>query len=161
MSQGRGVAEYFEAVIAAGGPAKRAAAWMQQDVLRTLKEKQIEIQDFEISPNSLAELLKAIESGPLDTSRGREIFQTLLDNPKLDVKAIVSALGIVAVDDDEIESLCKELLLANPDVVKKVQAGNVKALGSLAGQAKKRNPNADLRMVQERCLAMIQSAHSG
>lgn len=160
VSQGRGVAEYFEAVIVAGGPVKRAAAWMQQDVLRTLKEQQIEIQDFSIAPSSLAELLKAIESGLLDTARGREIFQKLLDDPTQQVNTVIQSLGIIAVDANEIESLCRELLDANPDVVKKVQAGNIKALGSLAGQAKKKNPNADLRLVQDRCLAMIQSAHS-
>ncbi len=160
VSQGRGVSDYFEAVVAAGGPAKRAAAWMQQDVLRTLKELQIEIKAFPILPSSLAELLKAIESGPLDTARGRELFQKLLNDPKLEITALVQSLGIVAVNADEVDALCRELLEANPDVVKKVQAGNVKALGSLAGQAKKKNPNADLRMVQERCLALIQSLYT-
>ena len=157
VSQGREVAEYFEAVIANGGSAKRAAAWMQQDVLRTLKELQISVRDFAILPSTLAELLKAIESGKLDTTRGREVFQKLLNDPKQTVDAIIEALGIVAVDADAIETLCRELLAANPDVVEKVQAGNAKAIGSLVGQAKKKNPNADPRQIQDRCLAMIQA----
>ncbi len=157
VSQGRGVAEYFEAVIANGGSAKRAAAWMQQDVLRTLKEQQIEIGSFSIAAKTLAELLKAIESGKLDTTRGREVFQKLLSNPQQSVDTVIQSLGIVAVDDSEIETLCRELLAANPDVIEKVKAGNAKAIGSLVGQAKKKNPNADPRQIQDRCLAMIQT----
>jgi len=158
ISQGRDVAEYFEAVISAGGTAKRAASWMQQDVLRTLKEQQIGMNDFSISPTVLADLLKAIESGKLDTTRGREVFQKLLGDPKQSVDAVIQSLGIVAVDADEIESLCRELLAANPDVVEKVKAGNAKAIGSLVGQAKKKNPNADPRQIQDRCLAIIQAS---
>ncbi len=157
VSQGRDVAEYFEAVIASGGSAKRAAAWMQQDVLRTLKEQQIEISKFSISASSLAELLTAIESGKMDTTRGREVFQKLLSNPKQSVDATIQSLGIVAVDANEIETLCRELLAANPDVIEKVKAGNAKAIGSLVGQAKKKNPNADPRQIQDRCLVMIQA----
>ncbi len=156
VSQGRGVAEYFEAMLDLGAPAKRAASWMQQDVLRELKDRQISIDSFVIKPAKLAELLKAIESGKLDTTRGREVFQSLLSNAELSVDAIIQSLGIVAVDADEIESLCKDLLAANPDVVDKVKAGNTKAVAALIGQARKKNPNADPRQVQERCLALIQ-----
>jgi aspartyl-tRNA(Asn)/glutamyl-tRNA(Gln) amidotransferase subunit B len=156
VSQGRGVAEYFEAILAAGGPAKRAASWMQQDVLRTLKDQSIGIEAFPIKPPKLAELLSTIESGKLDTSRGREVFQKLMADASQSVEAIIKSLGIVSVDAGEIEALCNELLAANPDVIEKVKAGNSKAVAALIGQAKKKNPNADPRQVQERCLAMIQ-----
>lgn len=156
VSQGRDVAEYFEAMLTLGAPAKRAASWMQQDVLRVLKDRQIAIAAFPIKPAKLAELLKAIESGKLDTTRGREVFQKLLENTELSVDSIIQSLGIVAVDAGEIETLCRDLLAANPDVVDKVKAGNTKAVAALIGQARKKNPNADPRQVQERCLAMIQ-----
>src|SRR5690606_36537713 len=34
VSQGRGVVEYFQAAVAAGGVAKRVSSWIQQDLLR-------------------------------------------------------------------------------------------------------------------------------
>jgi aspartyl-tRNA(Asn)/glutamyl-tRNA(Gln) amidotransferase subunit B len=158
VSLGRSVSGYFEAAVAEGAPPKRAASWMQQDVLRVLKDKQISVDAFPIYPAKLAELLKAIEAGKIDTSRGREVFQNLLENSGLSVDDIIQSLGIVAVDASEIDNLCKELLAANPDVVEKVKAGNFKAVAALIGQARKKNPNADPRQVQERCLALIQSS---
>jgi aspartyl-tRNA(Asn)/glutamyl-tRNA(Gln) amidotransferase subunit B len=53
--------------------------------------------------------------------------------------------------------LCKELLAENPDVIEKVKAGNTKAVAALVGQAKKKNRNADPRVLQEICLKMIAS----
>lgn len=157
VAQGRLVADYFQSVVSSGGPSKRAAAWMQQDVLRTLKDQQISIEQFTVTPERLAELLKAIEAGAIDTTRGREVFQILLQKPTTTVADAIASLGIVQVDSGEIEALCRELLAANPDVIAKVKAGNAKAIGSLVGPAKKKNPNADPRKIQELCLAIIQS----
>ncbi len=133
---------------------------MQQDVLRTLNDQQIGIEDFRLAASALADLLKAIESGQIDTTRGREVFQKLLADPRQSVAQAIDSLGIVAVAADEIDALCRELLAANPDVVQKVKSGNAKAIGSLVGQAKKKNPNADPRAIQDRCLAIIASESS-
>jgi aspartyl-tRNA(Asn)/glutamyl-tRNA(Gln) amidotransferase subunit B len=153
--QGRRVADYFEELIEAGASAKRATSWMLQDVLRTLNDRQIAINDFPLTSDRLAELLKAVEDGKLDTTRGRDVFQYLLTNSQSTIDAAIAALGITSVDSNELETICRELLAANPDVVAKVKDGNVKALGALVGQAKKRNSNADPRQVQEICLKII------
>ncbi len=130
---------------------------MLQDVLRTLNESQAKIEAFPITSKKLAELLQTIESGTLDTTKGRDVFQYLLKHPQAAIADSITALGIKEVDSSELETICKELLDANPDVVAKVKDGNVKALGALVGQAKKRNPNADPRQVQDICLRIIQS----
>ncbi len=49
VSQGGGVTRYFEEMIAKGASPRRAAAWMQQDVLRTLKDRELEIEAFPLS----------------------------------------------------------------------------------------------------------------
>jgi aspartyl-tRNA(Asn)/glutamyl-tRNA(Gln) amidotransferase subunit B len=155
VAQGRSVAEYFEATIAAGAPAKRASAWMQQDILRTLKDQEITIQQLAVTPGRLAELLVTIEAGTLDTSRGREVFQSLLKDPSLNVAQAIDRLGIRSADATEVEALCRELLRTNPEVVAKVKSGNPKALASLIGPAKKINPNADPRQIQDICNRLI------
>jgi aspartyl-tRNA(Asn)/glutamyl-tRNA(Gln) amidotransferase subunit B len=157
VSQGRGVSTYFEDCIRAGATAKRASAWLQQDILRTMRERNVAIEQFPIAAPKLAELLIAIESGKLDTTRGRLVFQHWLDNAGLSLAETEKVLGFEQVDDSELESICRELLIASPDVVKKVRDGNPKALGSLVGQAKKRNANADPRTVQDICMRLIQS----
>lgn len=157
VQQGRGVVRYFLDVVHSGTTSKRASAWMLQDVLRTLNEQQIEIAQFPIPPNSLGSLLSAIDSGKLDTARGREVFNLLLQDPKIDLTQSIESRSVVQVDSRALEELCRQLLSENPDVVSKVLSGNEKAIASLIGQAKKKNKDADPRKVQEICLAMIQS----
>ena len=103
-------------------------------------------------------MLKAVDDGVLDTARGREVYNKLLDAPELELAKLIADHAVVAIDGSELESLCKELLAENPDVIEKVRGGNVKAIASLIGQAKKKNKNADPRQVQEICLRLIQES---
>ncbi|MCC6512209.1 MAG: Asp-tRNA(Asn)/Glu-tRNA(Gln) amidotransferase subunit GatB [Pirellulaceae bacterium] len=155
VSQGRELVEYFLTAVKAGAPAKRISSWIQQDVLRTLKEQDWTISSLPVSAQKLAELVSAIEAGQFDTSRGKEVFQYWCQHPEADLAAARSALGIIAVDRGEIETLCRELLAENPHIVEQVRGGNAKALGSLMGLARKKNPNADPRQVRELCEKMI------
>jgi aspartyl-tRNA(Asn)/glutamyl-tRNA(Gln) amidotransferase subunit B len=155
IQQGKPVVEYFLDCIGAGALPKRMSAWMLQDVLRTLNDRSIGIELYPVSPKNMAQLLGAIEQGRLDTSQAKEALAKLLEAPNLSVDAAIESLGIVRVDAQELESLCIELLTQNADVIEKVKAGNNKAVAALVGQAKKKNRNADPRLVQEICLKLI------
>lgn len=157
VSQGLDVTDFFEDLIRAGASAKRASSWMQQDVLRFLKENDTGIASFPLSAQRLGNLIRAIDQGELDSARSKEVFQYMASNIQASVADAIQSLGITQVDQNEMESLCKELLEANPDVVAKVKAGNAKAIGSLVGQARKRNSNADPRIVQDICLKLIET----
>lgn len=157
VSQGRGVVSYFDQMITAGASPKRSSSWMQQDVMRTLKEQAWEIDQFPLTPQRLATLLQAIDQGAIDNSRGKEVFQYWLDHPEQDLDAARQALGITSVDQGEIEQLCRELLQEHPAIVAQVREGNLKGLGSLIGAAKKKNPNADPKLVREMCQKLIEA----
>jgi aspartyl-tRNA(Asn)/glutamyl-tRNA(Gln) amidotransferase subunit B len=45
-------------------------------------------------------------------------------------------------------------LAANPKIVADIRGGNEKAAGALVGQARKRNPNANPKRVQELCVEL-------
>jgi len=155
IQQGRDSVDYYLALIANGATAKRSLAWMLQDVLRYLNDKGVNIGAYPIHPPKMAQLLKSIDAGRVDTSQAKQALSLLLEHPDWTVDQSIDALGIVRVDDSEMDSLCDLLLSENPDVVEKVKAGNAKAVAALVGQAKKRNRNADPRAVQEICLRKI------
>lgn len=157
VGQGRGVVDYFDQVVAAGGSAKRASSWVQQEILRVLNDGNLGIEEVPVSPKQLAELISAIDAGDLDTSKGKEVFQFWLENPGKSVEDAKEALGIKSVDKGELESLCRELLAENEKVVSQFKDGNTKALGALIGAAKKKNPNADPRLVRELCQQIIEN----
>ncbi len=154
VGQGRGLVEYFEQAARVCGNGKLAANWVQQDVLRTLNERQIPIEQFPVSAEQLGHLLQAVAARQLDTRRGREVLAEMIRSGR-SVEQAIDALGITQVDDSELEQLCRELVAANPKTVADVKAGRTKAVGALIGQAKKRNPNVDPARVREICLELI------
>ncbi len=153
-SQGRPMLDYFDQVASVSGDARRASAWIQQDVMRSLKEAGLTIDKFPVSGQQLGELLQKVVQGTLDNSKAREVFTHLMERGGT-IDQAISALGIQSVSNDELESLCKELLAANPRIVADVQGGNPKALGALVGQAKKKNANANPQTVREICERLI------
>ena len=159
VTQGRAMIEYFETVAQACGDGKRASSWLQQDVMRAMNDRQIGIEAFPVSAEQLGDLLQRVASGALDNSRARDVMAHLLDHPAT-VDGAISALGIEAVDSSEIESLCRELLEENPQVVEDVRGGKQQAVGSLIGKARGKNPNANPKEVRETLLRLIEAGAS-
>ncbi|MCY2993658.1 MAG: Asp-tRNA(Asn)/Glu-tRNA(Gln) amidotransferase subunit GatB [Planctomycetota bacterium] len=155
VNQGRRLVDYYIELAEVGGDGRRASNWAQQEVLRTLNERGITIDQFPIPAAALAELLRAVQAGDLDNSRAKDVFAEMLSSDK-SAAAAMQTLGIQRVDQSELIALCRQLLADNPRVVAEVQAGKQKALGALIGQAKKRNPNANPAQVQQICLQLIE-----
>ncbi|NBW86364.1 MAG: hypothetical protein EBR23_05940 [Planctomycetia bacterium] len=136
------------------GEGKVASNWMQQDVLRTLNERGGTLADFPVTPAQVADIIDRVQRGDFDTSRGREIFAEVLASGR-SVADVVDALGIAAVSEDDLVSLCRELLGANPKIVADVKGGKEQAAAGLIGQAKKKNANVNPGKVRELCLRLI------
>jgi len=154
VNQGRDLVAYFEDVATRVGEGKVASNWLQQDVLRTLNERNETIDAFPVRPDALADLIGRVQKGDFDTSRGREIFAEVLASGR-SVGEVVAALGIAAVGDDELVALCRELLAENPKIVADVKGGKEQAAAGLIGQAKKKNPNVNPGRVRATCLELI------
>jgi aspartyl-tRNA(Asn)/glutamyl-tRNA(Gln) amidotransferase subunit B len=155
VNQGRPVVDYFLDVAKRSGDAKAAANWVTQDVLRTLKDRGITIDAMPVGSTALADLIGKIKSGDIPGPRAREVFQAMLDQ-QVDAATAMSAIGIAAVDESELISLCQKLLAANPKTIADVKAGKAQAVGALIGQAKKQNPNVDPNRFRELCLQLIE-----
>lgn len=154
VNQGRTFVDYFEELASRSRDGKRASNWIQQDVLRTLNDRNITIDSFPVSAADLADLLNAIQAGELDNVRGRDVFEDMLAHGRTP-QASMKALGIEKVDESAIVDLCRELLDENPAIVADVKSGKQKAVGSLIGKAKAKNPNANPNQLRETCLRLI------
>ncbi len=154
VNQGIVAVKYYEELALKTGDAKMSSNWVQQDVLRVLKERDIEFDQFPISVERLAGLLKAIMNKEIDTTRAKDVFTQMLDSDK-DAQAIMKEMGIEKVDDSEIDNLAKEILEANPKAVEDLKNGVQKAVGALIGQAKKKNPNIDPGTFRAKCMELV------
>jgi len=154
VNQGRQLVTYYVDLADTCGDGKLASNWVQQDVLRMLKEQNLDIESFPVSAWSLADLLKKIKAGELDTTRGREVLSVMVGSGvSLDVA--MKELGIEKVDESALYDLCRKLVDANPKLVADVKAGKMQAAGAFVGQAKKANPNVNPGRVREICLELI------
>ena len=154
VNQGRGLVDYFLKLAAVSEDNKLAGNWVQGEVLRTLNELEITVDEFNISPEQLAGLLKLIQSGDLDSSKAKIVFTVMLESGK-SAADVVDEMGIEKVDQGELEDLCRQLIERNQRVVDDVKSGNEKAVGALIGQAKKENPNVNPGQVRQICLDII------
>lgn len=69
---------------------------------------------------------------------------------------VAASMGIADVGDDELMSLCRELVACNPKIVADVK-GKEQAAAGLLGQAKKKNPNVNPGKVRQLCLELIRA----
>ncbi|HJT33908.1 MAG TPA: Asp-tRNA(Asn)/Glu-tRNA(Gln) amidotransferase subunit GatB, partial [Pirellulales bacterium] len=122
VNRGRPLVDYYLEVAELSGDGKLASNWVTQDVLRELKERKLTIDEFPLRPAALADLLKKVQAGELDTTRGREVFITMLGSAK-SAAAVMAELGIEKVDESALVTLCQELVAANPKLVADVKAG--------------------------------------
>jgi aspartyl-tRNA(Asn)/glutamyl-tRNA(Gln) amidotransferase subunit B len=154
VNQGSALVDYFTDLAERIGDGKMASNWLQQDVLRTLGEQNIEIGQFPIKSEALADLMQRVKRGELDTSRGREVFADMVTSGK-SAADVMQARGIVQVDESELIAICREVVAANPKIVADVKSGKLQAAGNLIGQVKKRNANVNPARVKEICLELI------
>ena len=155
VNQGRALAGYFGELAQHCGDGKQASNWVQQSVMRMLKENNWTVEQFPVSAAELSELLKMVTAGTVDNSRARDVFAEMSGSGKSAMQAMES-LGIEKVDSSSTVDLCRQLLDENPAVVQHIKGGKLQAVGRLIGEAKKRNPNINPGKFRELCLEMIE-----
>jgi aspartyl-tRNA(Asn)/glutamyl-tRNA(Gln) amidotransferase subunit B len=153
VEQGQDVADYFDVVAKATGEYKLASNWIQQDVLRTVKEKKIALADFPVRPKGLAELLNRVKRKELNTNQGREVLAKLIEGEG-SLEEIIRAGGYGMVSDrDAIVAAVEAALAANPKAVEDLKGGKKKpdaVKGFLRGQVMKQTGGkADPALVGE------------
>ena len=99
----RALADYFEAVVKAGAPAKTAANWISTELLRRLNDSGREIDASPVSPAALADLLRRVEAGSITGASGKKVFAAMFESGK-SAEAIIAAEGLSQIQDTgEIE----------------------------------------------------------
>ena len=95
------------------------------------------IADCPIPPEALDELVNLIESGKVNGKQGKEIFAEMFASGKSAV-AIAQERGIEQLSDASVlETLCDEVIAANPKPAADFRAGNSASLNFLKGQVMK------------------------
>ena len=151
LTDDRTIAEYFEATLAAGAPAKQSANWIMGDISAYLNiNPGMAIGDLKLQPSALAELINLIEDSTISNKIGKDILPELLEKGG-SAKAIVASKGLVQISDPAvIESAVDEVISAFPDELAQFKSGKTKMLGFFVGQVlKKTGGKADPKLTNQ------------
>jgi aspartyl-tRNA(Asn)/glutamyl-tRNA(Gln) amidotransferase subunit B len=140
------LADYFEAVVAAGVEPKTAANWVMSDVMTTFNET----GGFPVSAARLAALVGLVRTGMVSHQAAKRVYAELAQSPDGDPAAVAERLGLVQVSDQSaLTTWVDEVLADNPGEVARYQAGETKLMGFFVGQVMKRSKGkADPKGVQ-------------
>jgi len=144
------LAAFFETTIAEGASAKLAANWLLNDLLGTLNEKKIKIENSPISPKALAGLIQLIDNSTINGKIAKDVLPLMLSENK-SADQIVKEKGLAQVQDTGlIEQIADKVIAANPKSVEDFKAGKKQALGFLVGQVMKESQGkANPKMINE------------
>ncbi|MFY9691875.1 MAG: Asp-tRNA(Asn)/Glu-tRNA(Gln) amidotransferase subunit GatB [Candidatus Acidiferrales bacterium] len=130
----RSLAEYFEATVKAGAPAKAASNWISGELLRRLNDAGKDISDCPLAPAALAELLAKIEKGEITAASGKKVFAQMFETGK-SAADIIAAEGFAQISDTSaIEKIAREIVAKNADNAAKYRAGNEGVFKFFVGQ---------------------------
>jgi aspartyl-tRNA(Asn)/glutamyl-tRNA(Gln) amidotransferase subunit B len=139
------IADYFEAVVAAGVDAKTAANWVLGDVMTGFNEQ----GEFGVTPARLAALVALVTDGTVSLSAAKKVFAALADTAD-EPSVVAQQLGLVQVrDEDALARWVDEVVAAHPDEVARFRGGDAKLVGFFVGQVMKRSQGrADPKGIQ-------------
>jgi aspartyl-tRNA(Asn)/glutamyl-tRNA(Gln) amidotransferase subunit B len=139
ISNEREMVIYFESLVHETKNYKSAANWLIGPVKSYLNEQQISIENFPVSPSSLAKLIDMVESGVVNFSTASSrILPELIKRNSADPFALASDLNLVQdKDSTSIEAWVDEVLSKMPAKVEEYKKGKKGLIGLFMGEVKK------------------------
>lgn len=133
LTENRYMADYYESVLTYINAPKPAANLILGEVRRVLNEQSIDIGDFPISAERLAELVSLKEQNVISSSAMQTIFNAMLDRNDT-ATALAQELNLMQVSDTSvIEPVVDRILGENPDKVAQYRGGKTGLLGFFVG----------------------------
>lgn len=131
----RSLSDYYEAAVQAyGSDPKRISNWLMNDVLRMLNERGLTAGELRLTPPYLAELVRLVDAGTVNTSTGKALLEKVQDSG-LAPSVIVAQEGLAQVSDrDAIQAVVAQIIAENPGQVAGYRGGKTGLIGWFVGQ---------------------------
>ncbi len=156
LTSEKALAEYFEAVVATSGDAKRAANWVLGVVLAALNARGGTIEQPPVSAARVAALIALEAEGTVSNSAARQLFTLLLD-ADADPRELAAREGLLKVTDDSaLVAWIDEVFAEMPVEAQRFLSGETKLQGVLVGHVMRKSKGAaDPRRLNQLLAARI------
>jgi aspartyl-tRNA(Asn)/glutamyl-tRNA(Gln) amidotransferase subunit B len=145
LTGSRTLAEFYEAVVAAGVPPKEAANWVMNDVLALSPDG----ETLTVSAAATVATIQLVKAGKVSRQNGRKVLAQITGSGALTLsppqmagtaEQVAQQLGVLQISDTgQIDTWVAETLAAQSAEVERYRKGETKLLGFLVGQVMKRS----------------------
>ena len=133
------IALYFEQILKYTNNAKGAANFLIGEIKGYLNQNALEVTDFEITPDRIADLVNLIDSGKVSYSiASSKIFPEMFANPTLSAVELATKLNVIQDSDEgKLKEYISQVIQLNPKEVERYIAGEKQLVGFFMGQLMK------------------------
>ena len=133
------ISDYFEAVNKIINKPKAASNWIMTDVLRKLKETDLESLEEIISAENLAAIIEMVESKQITRTNGKELFEEICFKKGVKAKVLAEQKGFLStMSEAEIGKIIDELIKENPQALTDYKIQPDKVIRFFMGQVMKK-----------------------
>lgn len=134
------IANYFENIIEYTNNYKAATNWIMGSIKSTLNQQAISIDEFQIPPKFIAELIEMIDKNQITHSlANQKLFGEMILNPSTEPLVLAKNNNWIreSENEDELEAIVKKILTSNPAETDRFKNGEKKLIGFFMGQIMK------------------------
>ncbi len=150
MVEAGDLADVFDAAVAEGADSRLVANWLTGEVVAYLRRNEAALADTSLTPAHLAELAEMVGAGELSSTAAKDVLGFVLAGEGSPA-AVAAAHDLAQISDaGALEDEVAKVLNENPDVLERLQQGDMKPIGFLVGQVMKATKGkADPKVVSE------------
>ncbi len=152
LTESRYLADFFEETLShlGGEDPKPVANLIMTEVLRVLNEQGLDIREFPVESERLAELVSLKNEDKINSSAMQQIFNKMLENGKSASK-LAEDLNLLQISDSGfVEPIIDRVIEENPEESQKYRDGKKQVIGFLIGQVMKQSKGqANPKQVRE------------
>lgn len=135
LTSSRRLADFFEEAAKESSNAKAVSNWIMGDLMRILKERELDLDAVPFPGSHLAKLVTLIDKGTVSGTIARKVFEKMFESGKDPMQIVKEERLEVVSDETALAAAVKKILDANPQSVADFKGGKEKAFGFLVGQA--------------------------
>ncbi|MGJ0846204.1 Asp-tRNA(Asn)/Glu-tRNA(Gln) amidotransferase subunit GatB [Tissierella praeacuta] len=156
LTASKELAFFFEETIKYIDDSKLVSNWIMGDVLRRLKDEELEIEDTSLTPKYLGQLISIVKEGKINNNTGKKVLKEIFDTGK-DPETIVKEQGLIQINDEgALEEIVSKVLDDNEQSIIDYRNGKDRAIGFLVGQIMKASKGkANPQLVNKMVIDMI------
>jgi len=133
LSASRGLADYFESVVAVCNDPKLSANWVTGELAKYMNQNNLEIDAIPLSALQLGQLISRIQDDTISGKGAKTVFDELWNNAG-EVDAIIDAKGLKQVSDQgAIEALVDDVIAQSSKQVQQYIDAEADKRGKMLG----------------------------